>query len=408
MEHGVLGEARTRALLAERFWILERSVDVEGADFLIQRRLTAKTWLDREAPRLGVVQSKFVHNDKTEVLIKSEYVMSPEAQPYEEFFLLVHTGKEDHSKLHCLSGNEIVEKCAPPIERRGSLYYRLPGRTFTSGQSFEISAKRALDQIEHALKIADFLKNRRLLDSYSSYVQIDPDHIEFDYKLPIPNHYGDIPQNFYKLKERARKLSWELEEALDALSQMQAATDPLEYERVYEDSLSSYVGRFGRLSFGGFHGADLYDEDLFVASKHHQECLRVLRDAGKLEVLLEFQRRLDTAIRKQLTAIERPDEDTHYLVEVSYDQESFEFGTFRGIVKVNALDRRVLGGEDPAEPQPGLIRYRDNISDWRYYYPVGRKIEVGRDWIQSVDHNAPRFASQVFSYLASKFGVEVV
>ena len=27
--------------------------------------------------------------------------------------ILVHTGKEDHSKLHCLSGNEIVEKCAP-------------------------------------------------------------------------------------------------------------------------------------------------------------------------------------------------------------------------------------------------------------------------------------------------------
>lgn len=39
MENGALGEARARAFLMERFWVLERSVDVEDADFLIQRRL---------------------------------------------------------------------------------------------------------------------------------------------------------------------------------------------------------------------------------------------------------------------------------------------------------------------------------------------------------------------------------
>jgi hypothetical protein len=35
-ENGVVGEARTRAFLVDRFWVLERSVDIEGADFLIQ------------------------------------------------------------------------------------------------------------------------------------------------------------------------------------------------------------------------------------------------------------------------------------------------------------------------------------------------------------------------------------
>ncbi len=34
-EHGALGEARAKALLLERFWVLERSVDVHGADLLL-------------------------------------------------------------------------------------------------------------------------------------------------------------------------------------------------------------------------------------------------------------------------------------------------------------------------------------------------------------------------------------
>jgi hypothetical protein len=37
MENGALGEARARAFLMERFWVLERSVDVEGADYLVHR-----------------------------------------------------------------------------------------------------------------------------------------------------------------------------------------------------------------------------------------------------------------------------------------------------------------------------------------------------------------------------------
>ena len=41
MQNGVIGEARTKSFLLDRFWILERSVDIQGADFLIQRRITS-------------------------------------------------------------------------------------------------------------------------------------------------------------------------------------------------------------------------------------------------------------------------------------------------------------------------------------------------------------------------------
>lgn len=39
MENGGLGEARVKAFLMDRLWGLECSVDVEGADYLVQRRL---------------------------------------------------------------------------------------------------------------------------------------------------------------------------------------------------------------------------------------------------------------------------------------------------------------------------------------------------------------------------------
>ncbi|AJS58191.1 hypothetical protein [Paenibacillus sp. IHBB 10380] len=62
MENGGLAEARTKAFLMDRFWILERSVDIQGADFIIQRRLTSQNILDATPPRFGVIQVKYYQN----------------------------------------------------------------------------------------------------------------------------------------------------------------------------------------------------------------------------------------------------------------------------------------------------------------------------------------------------------
>ena len=70
MENGALGEARAKAFLLERFWILERSVDIEGADYLIQRKITSQNFMDETPPNLGVVQVKYIQDGKT-------YIVSP-------------------------------------------------------------------------------------------------------------------------------------------------------------------------------------------------------------------------------------------------------------------------------------------------------------------------------------------
>ena len=69
MQNGSIGEARSKAFLIDRFWLLERSVDIDGADFIIQRRLTKKNLLDKEAPRLGVVQAKFFGRPTVHLLV---------------------------------------------------------------------------------------------------------------------------------------------------------------------------------------------------------------------------------------------------------------------------------------------------------------------------------------------------
>ena len=101
MEHGAIGESRARAFLLDRFWVLERSVDVHGADYLIQRRLTQTNFLDRDPPRLGIIQVKFIQDRSTNIYIKRQYVLSETGSPHEEFFLLVHTGREDEERRFC-------------------------------------------------------------------------------------------------------------------------------------------------------------------------------------------------------------------------------------------------------------------------------------------------------------------
>ena len=111
MEHGAIGEARAKAFLLDRFWVLERSVDIHGADYLIQRRITQSNFLDREPPRLGIVQVKFIQDASTNIHISKNYVVGELGSPHEEFFVLVLSGKEDDESFSLLSAKEIAQSC---------------------------------------------------------------------------------------------------------------------------------------------------------------------------------------------------------------------------------------------------------------------------------------------------------
>src|SRR5271167_4177231 len=154
MEHGALGEARARAFLLDRFWVLERSVDIEGADYLVQQRLTSKNFMDREPPRLGIVQVKFIQDGATYISIDKSYVSDDRGIPYNEFFTLVFTGREDKERSFLLSSRELLAECEEVVDR-GHTLLRIKGSKLLDASNYEVTNKgRSLDRIEHALKNA--------------------------------------------------------------------------------------------------------------------------------------------------------------------------------------------------------------------------------------------------------------
>ncbi|HHQ6539100.1 TPA: hypothetical protein ACSTJY_004512 [Serratia fonticola] len=95
MQNGAIGEARAKVFLLNRFWVLERSVDIDGADFIIQKLLSGKNILDSQASKLGVIQVKFFGTEATTHYIHKEYVVNEKHEPRIDFFLLCHSGEEN-------------------------------------------------------------------------------------------------------------------------------------------------------------------------------------------------------------------------------------------------------------------------------------------------------------------------
>jgi hypothetical protein len=200
MENGGLGEARARAFLMERFWVLERSVDVEGADYLIQQRLTPTNFLDREPPRLGVVQVKFIQDGNTYIKVQKDYVTDRQGSPYGEFFLIVFTGREDDQRSFLLSSRDMLRDFEE-IHDYGKAVLRLRGAKLIDHSNYEITqSKHALDRIEHALKNADFLANRRFIGG-TRYVKLSLDQIDHDLTMPLDNGWVDIQKELQRQEE---------------------------------------------------------------------------------------------------------------------------------------------------------------------------------------------------------------
>jgi hypothetical protein len=108
MENGQIGEVRTKAILIDRFWILERNVDINGADLLIQRQILKEDFNDPKPGKLGIVQAKFRQSLPATIEIKKEYFLFRD-QPRKNFFLFVHTGTEDNQKIFFYTSEEIMK-----------------------------------------------------------------------------------------------------------------------------------------------------------------------------------------------------------------------------------------------------------------------------------------------------------
>lgn len=351
MEHGGIGESRARAFLLDRFWVLERSVDVHGADYLIQRRLTHANFLDTDPPRLGIIQVKFIQDVSTNIYVKRQYVLSGTGAPHEEFFLLVHTGREDEERRFLLSARDITSTC--PVgsgDNEGSYY--LAAKRLIADAEFEITSKtRALDRIEHALKNADFLKNRTYIGT-SQYVNLSPDQIEHDFLLPFENNYGDIQKVFFEEKKKLQRSLFELEEITEAIGRVLRTTNPLEAFQIFESDVDIHIGRSGYSGQFMVSCEAFRDSDFLEVVKAHKQRTTKLRELSLVDPYID----LLTAIQKsavaeiaRLTAIQisdvveiavEYDPNTLKKPRVTVQRSSCELATPK--VKESTLGRHVI------------------------------------------------------------------
>jgi len=347
MQNGALGEARTKAFLANRFWVLERSVDVQGADFLIQRNVLNQSVLDQHPPRFGIIQAKFVKSERTELRIPAEYLLRRDSEPVEEFFLIVCTGYGDAERMFLLSAADIAARFKATT-REGREVYASPAAALISGSNFEISGARdtALERIDNALLAADYSRNRSYLYGLG-FGGPSPAPLEADYLLPIEHYHGSIPEYFDRLKRSATTALYSLEEAAAPLNTIIESSDPFVIAKAVEE-VSYLLNAEGRLSLDG--GQDIYVEEMMPAVRDHKALLERARAADVLGAFLALLEKARTEFGRFVTAnAGKPPAAVH--LSTRYDQRTLRLES----LTVWGEDRQCSGADDGEYAQCRVI-----------------------------------------------------
>lgn len=321
MQNGSIGEARARAFLLNRFWVLERSVDIDGADLIIQRRLTQQNLLDKTPPRLGVVQVKFFNSKSTTQYIHQEYIKNAEGILRTEFFLLCHTGNEEKAETYLLTSQDIdnnFEIVDPGSTHSGK--YRIGGSKLLGNDQYQVvNKKNTLDRIEHALELADFSKNRRFMSWLLPSAQLEEAAIETIYREPLDNYWGDIPTGFLGMKKKARKAMFDLEDIHEKLKGIVESTDPIKAFELVEDIEHECKSGYG---WNVSLPEDLLDEDFQMVVCNHKNMVTVLKENRLLDSFLSFRNIIREKVVEKLNPSMPLSRDKSHIVTVTYNSKT--------------------------------------------------------------------------------------
>jgi len=317
-ENGTIAEARARAFLVDRFWVLERSADVEGADFIIQRRITQSSLLDKTPPRLGFIQVKFFASEATTQYVHREYILDADGNPRSEFFVMCHSGSEDSPRSFLLSAHDVHShfQCTD-ADHSKPYQFALPGKAVFNKQFEVIDRRQALDRIENALRNADFTKNRRFVSWALPSIAKDPPPILPMYNEEIDNWYGDIPSSMKKIQELAWSLSYEFEEPLNDLKAICESQDPEKVLQLGEALADNWGRTVSRMK-------DLFDEDLLTAVRMHKRRYEQLVKAGLVNRHAAARRTIKARFIKDIGPRMPAAKSLVYVLEVHFEPSDLE------------------------------------------------------------------------------------
>lgn len=188
-ENGRIGESRTQSILLSRFWVLKRSADVDGADFLVQKQANDLIELRARSGGIqvfGVVQSKFFE-EKNRVKVQKSYVLN-EGRPRPEFFCSIHTDDLEGEDVHYFfSAEEIVREFS---ETECGEYYWFALSNERDYNAYRNPKKNfVLDKIEQGMNKAEGEANskfiRNLFSIFATPTMHHQEEPNFDYYLKI-------------------------------------------------------------------------------------------------------------------------------------------------------------------------------------------------------------------------------
>lgn len=214
MENSSIGELRTRELLIDRYWILERYIDFEGADTLIQRKMS---YFGSIYPtRLGIIQSKFRLDITEGIEINGKFVLDEDKNIRNEFFLFVHTGFEDKKKTFFLTAEGIVENF-----KLKDGYYKVIVK-----DDYEIdNIKNVLEKIQSKLESVDLVRNRTYVADYFTGSSKIDDILE-DYNLRLTKESEEIIDFHKKIKSYANECLKDIYSQVSEINEIMHEKDP--------------------------------------------------------------------------------------------------------------------------------------------------------------------------------------
>jgi len=350
MQNCAIGEARAKAFLLDRFWVLERSVDIEGADLIIQRRLTGRTLLDREAPRLGVVQVKYFGTSTTSHFVHREYAVNEENEPRDDFFVLCFMGNEQNQRAFYITGKDLFEQF-PEINKGSNNGFAISYKQITSDSRFEIiNPKLVLDRMEKRLEFAEFTKNRKFISWALPSSSYEPTAIQPEYSEPIQNWWGDIPSGFEEIKRVAQSAMIDVEEIYDLLQKLSQETDPLKAEEILKGI--RYKCRDGQGNWGITLPDDLYNGDFFTVCRQHKEIYENLKSDGLLDSFLNMKEDLRERLMQNIEALIHIDPNCVHSFTFTYNPES---------LKILSFDSKILSKQECNINNEPNARYSEGI-----------------------------------------------
>jgi len=300
MENGTIGEARTKEILIDRFWILERSVDINGADFIIQRKLPYQHISDNDPPKLGVVQAKYIQDKNTDIYIKYNYAMRSRDISRDEFFLIIHTGIEDNKKAFFLRGEQISKFTT--IIRNGEKYFYISGAQLSANEAEYLikSYKDVNDYIENSLIRSEYARNRSYLHSFFSNNNLtNLNDIDYKYTHQIYSR-NEIPEMVFGIKESAISLREDLEMLVYDLTEIIDETDALKVVRRAED-LDGEISYDGKIYFNA-KGISYRGEALETVEEYLKDYEK-LKVNNKLNLFNLIKSKLADEIFRQINAV---------------------------------------------------------------------------------------------------------